>query len=235
MRKDITVAAATRTERGKNAARRMRVAGQIPAVFYGAGGANVALAVSPKEINRILHSSTGHNTIFNLAVSGGETAPAMIVDWSHDPVKDTLLHIDMLRIDLTKQIEVKVPVQLAGDAFGVKTEGGLMEVVNREIEVMCLPDDIPAHFTVNVAGLHIGQSIRAGDVSLGEGIKLLSPPDAVVCHVIAVRESVEEVAPAEGEVAAAAAPAEPEVIKKGKKEEEGAEKSEKAEKGEKKK
>jgi large subunit ribosomal protein L25 len=227
MRKDITIAAAARTERGKNAARRLRVAGQIPAVFYGAGGANVAVAVSPKEINKILHSSTGHNTIFNLAVGGGETAPAMIIDWSHDPVKDTLLHIDLLRIDLSKRLHVKVPVHLAGEAFGVKTEGGLMEVVNREIEIECLPDDIPEHFTVDVTELHIGQSIRASDVKLAEGATLLSLPDAVVCHVIAIRDSV-EVAAAEGDAAAApAAAAEPEVIKKGKKEEEGAEKGEK--------
>jgi large subunit ribosomal protein L25 len=230
MRKDITVAAEPRQERGKNAARRLRVSGQIPAVFYGAGGENVAVAVSPKEINRILHSSTGHNTIFNLAVGGGETAPAMIVDWLHDPVKDSLLHIDLLRVDLTKRIQVKVPVHLSGEAFGVKTEGGLMEVVNREIEVECLPDDIPEHFTVNVTDLHIGQSIRASDLTLAEGMTLISLPDAVVCHVVAVRESV-EAAPAEGEEAAApAGAAEPEVIKKGKKEEEGAEKGEKGEK-----
>jgi large subunit ribosomal protein L25 len=186
----------------------------------------VAVAVSPKDINRILHSSTGHNTIFNLAVNGGETSPAMIVDWSHDPVKDTLLHVDLLRIDLTKRIRVKVPVHLTGEAFGVKTEGGLMEVVNREIEVECLPNEIPEHFTVDVTALHIGQSLRAGDVDLAEGVTLLSLPEAVVCHVIAVRDSVEVAAP-EGEAAAAPVAAEPEVIKKGKKEEEGAEKTEK--------
>ena len=122
-------------------------AGQAPAVLYGAGGDAVAVAVSPKEINKILHSKTGHNTIFNLAVKGGETTPVMIVDWQNDPIKENLLHVDLKRIDLTKRIRVKVPVHTAGEPKGVKLQGGLHELITREIEIECLPDDIPEQFT----------------------------------------------------------------------------------------
>jgi large subunit ribosomal protein L25 len=221
MRKDITVAAEPRATRGKNEARRLRAAGSAPAVLYGAGGASIPIAVSPKELIRILHSKSGHNTIFNLAVNGGETTPVMVVDWQTDPVKETMLHADLKRIDLTKRLAVKVPVHTAGDPKGVKIQGGLHEVVTREIEVECLPDDIPEHFTVDVTELMIGQNIRASQVPLGPSIKLLSPPDAVISHVVALRAEVVET-PAAAEGAAPAAAAEPEVIKKGKKEEEGA-------------
>jgi large subunit ribosomal protein L25 len=218
MRKDITVAATVRDTRGKGPARRLRVAGQIPAVLYGTGKESVAVAVSPKEVNKILHSNTGHNTIFNLAVAGGENAPVMVIDWLHDPIKDNLLHIDLKRIDLTKKLHVKVPVHLEGEAYGVKTEGGLMDVVNREIELECLPDDIPEHLTYDVTSMRLNQTVRASDIALGEGITLRSPEDLVVCHVTVIRDSVAAETPAEG----AAATAEPEVAKKGKKEEEGA-------------
>ncbi len=112
-------------------------------MLYGAGGDAVAVAVSPKEINRILHSKTGHNTIFNLAVKGGETTPVMVVDWQIDPIKETLLHVDLKRIDLTKRIRVKVPVHTVGEPKGVKLQGGLHELITREIEIECLPDEIP--------------------------------------------------------------------------------------------
>jgi large subunit ribosomal protein L25 len=144
----------------------------------------------------------------------------MIVDWQNDPIKGRLLHIDLKRIDLTKRITVKVPVHTTGDPKGVKIQGGLHEVVTREIEIECLPDDIPEHFTVDVAELLIGQSIRASDIPLTGTMKLLSAPDSVISHVVAVRAT--EAATVEGE--AAATTAEPEIIKKGKKEEEGAEK-----------
>ena len=222
MRKDITIVAETRTTRGKNEARRLRAAGSTPAVIYGTGGEAVAVAVSPKEINRILHSKVGHNTIFNLSLKGGETVPVMIVDWQRDPVKDTLLHADLKRIDLTLAIRVKVPVHTTGDPAGVKLQGGLHELVWREIEIECLPDDIPEHFTIDVSELMIGQSVRASQVQLGENVKLVSAGDAVISHVVAMK--AEEVAEPEAVVegAAPAAAAEPEVIKKGKKEEEGA-------------
>ena len=210
MRKDITVVADQRESRGKNEARRLRVAGQTPGVLYGAGGVSVAVAVNPKEINRILFSKTGHNTIFDVAVKGGETVPVMIVDWQNDPVKDNLLHVDMLRIDLTLRLRVKVPVHTIGDPKGVKIQGGLHEVITREIEIECLPDDIPEDFKIDVTELMVGQNVRAGDIPLSGSMTLLSPADSVISHVITIK--------AEAEPAAAAA-AEPEVVKKGKKEE----------------
>ena len=223
-RKDITVVAAQRDTRGKNEARRLRVLGSAPAVVYGSAGgeghAAVAVSVSPKEIKKILHSKTGHNTIFNLAVTGGETSPVMIVDWQNDPVKDNLLHVDLKRIDLAKRIRVKVPVHTVGDPKGVKIQGGLHEVITREIEIECLPDDIPEEYTVDVAELSVGENIRASDIVLGGSAKLLSPADSVISHVITIKAEAEPVA--EAAEGAPAAAAEPEVIKKGKKEEEAA-------------
>lgn len=218
MKKEITVEAGMRDSRGKNEARRLRARGLVPAILYGAGKESIAISVSPKEIVKILQSSTGHNTIFSLGTNG-DTTPVMIVDWQFDPVKGNLLHLDLKRIDLTKRIRVSVPVHTQGDPKGVKTQGGLMEIVTREIEIECLPDEIPEHFTVDVVELLIGQNVRAADVPLTGTMKLLSPADTVIAHVIALRVQ-EEAAPAEGVVEAVPAAAEPEVIKKGKKEEE---------------
>src|SRR5579863_8852702 len=134
MKKDITITAEPRTLRGKNEARRLRVRGLAPAVVYGAEKDSTAVAVSPKEVNRILHSNTGHNTIFNLAIQDGETTPVMIVDWQNDPVKDNLLHVDLKRIDLSKRIVVKIPIHTTGDPKGVKLQGGLLELITREVE-----------------------------------------------------------------------------------------------------
>jgi large subunit ribosomal protein L25 len=219
VRKDITVAAETRDSRGKNEARRLRVKGSMPAVVYGGEAGPAAVAVNPKDLNKILHSKTGHNTIFNLSIGGKETVPVMIVDWQHDPIKENLLHVDLKRIDLTKRIAVKVPVVTQGDPKGVKLQGGIHEIITREIEIECLPDEIPEEFVVNVAELMIGQSVRASEIALSGSVKLLSPGDAVISHVVSLK--AEEVAPA-AEVAATPA-AEPEVIKKGKKDEEGGE------------
>jgi large subunit ribosomal protein L25 len=228
MRKDITVTAEPRESRGKNEARRLRVKGFAPAVLYGANGPAVAVAVSPKEVNKILHSNTGHNTIFNLAVQGGEDIPVMIVDWQRDPVKETLLHVDLKRIDLSKRIHVKVRVHITGEPKGVKIQGGLLEAITREVEVECLPDEIPESFTVDVTELMIGQNLRASDIPLTGSMKLLSAPEQVIAHVVTMKAE-EVVAPTAEAGAEVAAPTEPEVIKKGKKEEEGAE-PEKAEK-----
>ena len=140
MRKDITIAAETRTTRGKNEARRQRVQKLIPAVVYGAGKDPVSVTVSPKEVNKILFSSSGVNSIFNVDIAGGEVTPVMVVDWQHDPIKNNLLHIDLLRIDLTKARKVRIPVHPIGDPKGVKTQGGLFEILSRDIEVWCLPD-----------------------------------------------------------------------------------------------
>ena len=233
MRKDITVVAEPRSLRGKNEARRLRAAGSSPAVLYGSGGESVAVGVSPKELTKILQSKSGHNTIFNLAVKGGETVPVMIVDWQTDPIKSHILHTDLLRIDLTKRLRVKVPVHATGEPKGVKLQGGLHEVITREIEIECLPDDIPEAFSVDASELMMGQSIRASDVVLSASMNLLSNADAVISHVVAMKAEEVAAAPAEGEVvvgAAPATPAEPEVIKKGKKEEEGAAPDEKEKK-----
>ncbi len=227
MRKEITVTAEPRETRGKNEARRLRVKGMAPAVLYGSNGPAVAVSVNPLEVTKILRSSTGHNTIFNLSVQGGEATPAMIVDWQSDPVKDYLLHVDLKRIDLNQQIAVKVRVQTTGEPKGVKIQGGLLEVITREVEIECLPDDIPELYTVDVTELMIGQNLRASDIPLGGSVKLVSSPDQVIAHVVALKAEAAET-PAEGAVAAA--PAEPEVIKKGKKEEEGEGEAEKGKK-----
>ena len=220
MRKDITIAAEGRDARGKNEARRLRAKGSMPAVVYGGAEGATAVAVSPKELSRILNSKTGHNTIFNLTLPGNAATPVMIVDWQFDPIKDSLLHADLKRIDLTKRITVKVPVVTHGDPKGVKLQGGIHEIVTREIEIECLPDEIPEQFDVNVTELVIGENIRVSEIPLTGSMKLLSSPDAVVSHVVALR--VEEAAAPETVEAAATPAAEPEVIKKGKKEEEAA-------------
>lgn len=213
MRKDITITAEPRETRGKNEARRLRVKGFSPAVVYGGEADPIAVAVNPKEVNSILRSASGHNTIFNVDIQGS-IAPVMVVDWQHDPIKGKLLHVDLKRIDLTKRIVVKVPVHTHGDPKGVKLQGGLHEVITREVEIECLPDDIPEGFTVDVTELSIGQSLRASEIPLTGSMTLLSPPDAVISHVVSMK--------AEAVVEEVAAVAEPEVVKKGKKDEEAA-------------
>jgi large subunit ribosomal protein L25 len=219
MRKDITIAAEPRDSRGKNEARRLRVKGSMPAVLYGGPNGAIPVAVNPKEVAKILTSKTGHNTIFNLSVTGKEDTPVMIIDWQYEPIKDSLLHVDLKRIDLTKRIAVKVPVITQGDPKGVKLQGGLHEIVSREIEIECLPDDIPEQFVVDVSELTIGQGIRIADVPLTGSMKLLSLGETLVSHVVSPRA---EEAPAAEAAAVPGAP-EPEVIKKGKKEAEGGE------------
>ena len=216
MKTDIVVNAEARETRGKNEARRLRARGMAPAVVYGASEAATAVAVSPKEVTKILRSKTGHNTIFQLAISGaGGSTPVMIVDWQTDPVKDTLLHIDLKRIDLTKRIVVKIPVHTVGDPQGVKLQGGLFEVITREVEIECLPDEIPEHFEMSVTDLQLGQNVRASEIPMTGSMKLLSAPELVLAHVVSMKAE-EEVAVVEP----AAAGTEPEVIKKGKKDEE---------------
>jgi large subunit ribosomal protein L25 len=223
----------------KNAARRVRQEGKIPAVVYGAGKDSVSVTVDPRHVLRILHSATGHNTIFDLSFSGNGGAPtkAMIVDWQYEPIKGRLLHIDLKRIAMDKVLTVSVPILLKGEAAGVKQEGGIMEQILREVEIECLPADIPSHIDVDVSHLTFGMVLRVSDLPHSEKLKFLTDANQPVAHVTSVKEEV--VATPEAVAAdAAAAPAEPEVIKKGKQEteEEGAEgeKAEKAEKKEKK-
>ena len=235
MRQDIVVHAEVRTSRGKNEARRTRRAGQIPAVVYGAYKDPISVAVDPREIVKIVRSKSGLNTIFTLAIKDGESTPAMVLDQQIDPIKGYLLHADLKRVDLTKRIRVTVPVHTTGDPKGVKVQGGLLEIVTRSVEIDCLPDDIPQDFTVDVAELMIGQSKRASDVAMSGSLKLVSAPDTVIAHVVALRAeeapAAAESAPAAGAPAAGATgAAEPEVIKKGKKEEESAADKEKGKK-----
>jgi large subunit ribosomal protein L25 len=221
LRKDITVTAEVRSTRGKNEAHRTRRAGLIPGVLYGAYKDSISLSVNPKEIAKIVRSSTGYNTIFNMQIAGGELTPVMVVDEQVDPIKGTLLHADFKRIDLSKRIKVTVPVHVFGEPAGVKVQGGLLEIITRTVEIECLPDEIPEDFKVSVADLMIGQSKRASDVGLAGSMKLVSSPDTVIAHVVALRAEEAPAAAATPEGAAApAAAAEPEVIKKGKKEEE---------------
>ena len=218
MRKDITIAAESRDSRGKNAARRLRATGAVPAVLYGGDGQPEAVSVSPKELTKILNSKTGHNTIFNLGQAGKEPTPVMIIDWQYDPIKDNLLHVDLKRIDLNRRLHVKVPVVTHGDPRGVKVQGGLLELVTREIEIECLPNDIPEQFTIDVTEMLIGQAVRASEIPLTGSMKLLSAGDAVIAHVVSLKAETAETT----EAGATGAP-EPEVIKKGKKEAEAAE------------
>jgi large subunit ribosomal protein L25 len=195
----------------KNAARRVRAAGKIPAVVYGAGQEPVAVAVDPKVITKILHSESGHNTIFDLTIEGGAGTKAMIVDWQNEPIKGKLLHIDLKRIAMDKAMRVSVPIQLIGIPVGVKTQGGILEHVMREVEIECLPADIPSHLDVDVTGLELHGLIHVSDLPHSGSIKFLEDEDATVAHVTIIKE---EAAPAAEEVAAA--PTEPEVAKKGK-------------------
>ena len=233
----FTLEGIVREERGKNAARRTRLTGMVPAVLYGGSKDSMALAVNAKQVKKILRSETGHNTIFTVRVAEGAEEKAMMKDWQVDPLSGALLHVDLLRIAMDVRMRVRVPVHTFGEPQGVKMQGGVFEVVTREVELECLPGDIPEEFKVDVSGLMIGKQLRAGDVPIDpEKMKLITDPLRVIAHVVTLKK--EEEPTAEAAVAAETAAAEPEVIKKGKKEEdgeEGAEAAPKAEKSEKKK
>ncbi len=222
----------------KNDAKRVRRDGKIPAVVYGAGKESLSISVDPRVVTRILNSETGHNTIFDLAM-GGEKTKTMIVDWQYEPIKGKLLHIDLKRIALDKVLKVSVPIFLVGEAAGVKQEGGIMEQMLREVEIECLPADIPSHIDADVSHLTFGKVLRVSDLPHSDKLKFMTDANQPVAHVTSVKEEV-VVTPEAVAAEAGAAPAEPEVIKKGKQEteEEGAEaaaeKPEKAEKKEKK-
>ena len=202
--------------RGKNKARRVRASGKIPAVIYGAGKGPEAVAVDPKQITKILHSETGHNTIFDVELGSGKEK-AMVVDWQYDPTRGNLLHIDMKRIALDKKLRVKVPITLTGVAEGVRTQGGILDQIVREVELECLPADIPAHIEVDVTNLTFGQVLRVSDLPHGGKLRFVTSESQPVAHVTSVKEEVVEAA-APVEAVPGAAAAEPEVIKKGKQE-----------------
>jgi large subunit ribosomal protein L25 len=215
----------------KNQARRVRREGKIPAVVYGAGKDAMSVSVDPRHVLRILRSESGHNTIFDLSLNGGEKAKAMIVDWQYEPIKGHLLHIDLKRIAMDKALRVNVPIVLEGVPAGVKTEGGILEQILREVEIECLPGDIPGHIDVDVSELTFGKVLRVSDLPHNERLKFLTDANQPVAHVTSVKEEV-VAAPEAIAAEAGAAPAEPEVIKKGKAEteEEGEVAAEKPEK-----
>jgi large subunit ribosomal protein L25 len=206
----------------KNDARRVRREGKVPGVLYGAGKQALSVSVDPRQISRILRSASGHNTIFELSLDGAERSQAMIVDWQYEPIKGSLLHIDLKRIAMDKVLQVRVPIVLKGEPEGVKTQGGILEQVTREVEIECLPGDIPTSIEADVSELVFGKVLRVSDLPHNEKIKFLSDANLPVAHITTVKEEV--VATPDAVAAdAAAAPAEPEVIKKGKQEAEGAE------------
>ncbi len=217
---DVSILEAQKREPGnKNTARRVRAGGRIPAVVYGAGRETTAIAVDPRQVLRILHSESGHNTIFDLAMDN-DRAKAMIVDWQFEPIKGRLLHVDLLRIAMDKKLTVTVPIVLKGEAAGVKQEGGILEQILREIEIECLPVDIPKSIEADISHLVFGVELRVKDLAHNEKLKFLTDEDQMVAHITSVKEEVAPTPEAAAE-AAAAAPAEPEVIKKGKQEVEG--------------
>jgi large subunit ribosomal protein L25 len=215
---DIKIEAVVATPRtgtfNKNHARRVRVSGLIPAVVYGAGQESVAITVDPKVITKILYSDSGHNTIFDLAIEGKGATKVMIVDWQNEPIKGKLLHIDLKRIAMDKAMEVSVEVRLIGVPVGVKTGGGILSQVLHEVEVECLPSDIPSHIDVDVSNLEVNGAIHIADLPHSGKLKFLGEEDALVAHVTVMRE--------EAETEAVAGPAEPEVVKKGKQDAEAA-------------
>jgi large subunit ribosomal protein L25 len=223
---EIVISAQSRSDRGKNAARRLRREGLIPAVVYGGKDKAEAVSVDPKILRKVLRSEAGRNTILKLAVGKGAPTSAILKSWQVDPIREHFLHADFFRIAMDVAIRVTVPIAVKGEARGVKVDGGVLEVIMREIAVECLPGDIPERIEVEVTDLGINDALRVSDLPVNAKVTVLADAGQVVVHVISVKEEVVPTpgaAPvAEGE-AAPAAPAEPEVLKKGKKEEEPAE------------
>ena len=199
--------AVARESRGKNEARRLRVAGQIPAVVYGGGQDPQAVAVSPKELSRLLHSESGLNTLIDLKFAGA-TTKVIVKDYLLQPVTHQLLHADFYRVDLNKKVQVKVAVRLHGEPRGVKVQGGVLDFVHREIEIESLPAEIPEHIDIDVSGMMIGDGVHVRDVAQDQKWTPVSAADMLLVHVVTARVGADETA--------AAAPAEPEVAKKGK-------------------
>jgi len=225
MSKDIVVEALERSDLGKNASRRLRKGGGVPGVVYGLDRPPFPVGIGARRIEEVLSLETGRNTIFTMSLKGQDRSRAvMIKALQRDPVTERLVHVDFVRVDLAKVVRVSVPLRLLGIAEGVKTEGGLLEFVHREVEVQCLPSDIPEHIDLDVSALHLNQHLSVKNLPVTERVTILDDPDSIVC-VVAVPK--EEAAPVVEE--AAVETAEPEVIKKGK---ETAEPEAEAKKGE---
>jgi len=223
---EILVDAKSRADRGKNAARRLRASGRIPAIVYGGKKDALAVSVDPKTLLRVLRSESGRNTILSLDLGDAGKASAILKSWQVDPVNEKFIHADFYRIAMDVAIRVKIPILAKGEARGVKVDAGILEVIMRELEVECLPGDIPERIEVDVTDLGLHGAIRVSELKVSDKVKVLDDADQIVVHVVSVKEEAAPVAaaPAEGEAAApAATPAEPEVMKKGKKEEEPAE------------
>src|SRR6266446_7424765 len=219
--KEIVVDVKSRETLGKNPSRRLRHEGLIPAIVYGAKKDAVPVVVDPKKILEIIHSESGVNTIFQLGLADTEARRhVMIKEYQVDPVRGNLIHADFVRIQMDEVIEVEVPVQVTGEAAGVKLDGGILEHVTRDVRVSCLPGDIPEHVTIDVGPLKIGDNLRVSDLPRNDRYKILTDAEQIL--VVVSPPAKEEVAAPVAEVAAAA-PSEPEVIKKGKAAAEGAE------------
>ena len=216
------IEAQARIPGGKNANKRLRKSGQIPAVIYGPGKTPVVVTVNPSQVRHILYSETGRNTIFSLSVGGSVHSNAMVKDYQLDPVDGNLIHADFLEIAMDRLLELSVNVEVVGEAEGVKLDGGIMDIVTRTIEVECLPSDIPESIKVDVSHLKINDYIRVKNIQTDAKVKILSDPEVVIVTIV---PPIKEEVPV---VEAAPEVAEPEVIKKGKAVEEGAEEEQKS-------
>ena len=220
---EATLEATRRDTIGKNEARRTRRGGLVPAVLYGAtgdggGSEATAIAVNPRALLRILHSESGANTLISLQLAGAGDTRVLVKAYQLDPVSHEVLHADFYRVAMDRVIQVTIPVVVKGEPKGVKQQGGVLEFIRREIEIECLPADIPENVEVNVDELMLHQGIRVRELTVNPKWKPISDPDMMLVHVI-MPKAEEAPAPAEAAAAVPAAPAEPEVIKKGKKEE----------------
>jgi large subunit ribosomal protein L25 len=228
---DATLEATARDSFGKNEARRTRREGLVPAVLYGtSGGPNkeaTAIAVNPKALLKILHSESGANTLISLKLAGAGDARVLVREYQLDPVTRQLLHADFYRVAMDRAIQVMIPVVVRGEPAGVKQQGGILEFVRREIEIECLPGDIPEHVEVDVSDLMLHQGVRVRDLAAQPKWKPVSEADMMLVHVIMPKAEEVVAAPAAEAGAVPAVPAEPEVIKKGKKEEDKVEEKEK--------
>ena len=195
MSQALSVEADPREDFGKNASRRLRHAGRIPGVIYGGGGPAIPVTVDPKKIAAVLHSESGHNAIFSLEIKGKAPARVMLRDWQVDPLHGDLLHVDMVRVARDTKLRVKVPIHVTGDAKGVKVQGGIFEFLLREVELECLPDDIPDHITVDVTELLIGRNLRVAELPVSEKVTVLTDPQRVVAHVVALKAERMSVCP----------------------------------------
>src|SRR5262252_3504145 len=215
-KKEIIVRAQKREGRGKNDARRARRNGQVPVTVYGGQGESVAALAPLSELAAILRSDTGRNTIFTLDIEGAGAAEVMFIDRQIDPVRSRLVHADFKRLVKGEKIEATVPLRLIGESIGVREQQGVLEQIIREIEIRCEPRDIPEHLDVDVTNLEVHDVLHVSDIPKTEGVEILTDAETVIATVGVIREEVVEAPAVEGE-----APAEPEVIGKGKKEEEG--------------